>query len=154
MADVYSKLKELGIELTETPKPLGSYIPSLITSRLIFVSGQLPIKNGDMLYTGKLGLDLSLEDGILSARQAAINSISVLENSLHSLNSISRIVKLTGYVASGEGFNQQADVINGASNLFYEIFGEKGRHARAAVGVYELPMNAPVEIEVIAELEN
>ena len=134
--------------------PLGSYKLAVISGNLIFVSGQLPLKDAKLLYKGKVGVDLSVEQGMEAARVAAINSVSAMKNELGDLNRITRIVKITGYVSSGAGFDMQAKVINGASDLFYEIFGDIGRHARAAVGVYELPLGSPVEIEVTAEISS
>ncbi len=134
--------------------PLGSYLPAVISGNLIFVSGQLPLKDGNLLHKGKVGVDLSVEQGIEAARVAAINSVLVMKSELGDLNRITRIVKVAGYVSSGTGFDMQAKVVNGASDLLYEIFGDIGRHARAAVGVYELPLGAPVEIELIAEISS
>jgi enamine deaminase RidA (YjgF/YER057c/UK114 family) len=151
---VEEKLKELGIEIPQVTAPLGSYRPAVISDKLIFVSGQLPLKEGRLVFKGKVGAEVSIEDGIQAARIAAINSVSILKNELGDLNRITRIVKVTGYVSCAPGFDMQAQVINGASDFFYEIFGEMGRHARAAVGVYELPLGAPVEIEVIAEISS
>ncbi len=148
------KLKELGIVIPQISAPLGSYRPAAVSGNLIFVSGQLPIKEGRLLYKGKVGGEVSLEEGIEAAKVAAINTLSVMKGELGNLNRIGRIVKVTGYVSSASGFDLQAKVVNGASDLFYEVFGEEGRHARAAVGVYELPLGAPVEIEVIAEISS
>jgi enamine deaminase RidA (YjgF/YER057c/UK114 family) len=148
------KLKELGIEIPQVSAPLGSYKPAIVSGNLIFVSGQLPIREGQLLYKGKVGGEVSLEEGIEAAKVAAINTLSVMKGELGNLNRIGRIVKVTGYVSSAPGFELQAKVINGASDLFYEVFGDEGRHARAAVGVYELPLGAPVEIEAIAEISS
>jgi enamine deaminase RidA (YjgF/YER057c/UK114 family) len=142
----------LEIELSSPPGPQGTYEPAVISGKLIFVSGQLPLKGGKLLYRGKLGSEISIEEGIEAARLAAINSLSVMQSELGDLGRIKRIVKLTGYVSSALGFNMQAKVLNGASQFFYEVFGDMGRHARSAVGVYELPLEAPIEIEVIAEI--
>jgi enamine deaminase RidA (YjgF/YER057c/UK114 family) len=152
MPRVEERLRELGIEIFPPPTPQGAYQPAVISGNLIFISGQLPLKEGELLYRGKVGNEISIEEGIQAARLAALNSLSVMKSELGDLGRIRRIVKVTGYVASASGFNMQAKVINGASQLFYDIFGEMGRHARAAVGVYELPLGAPVEIEVIAEI--
>lgn len=149
---IEQRLKEMGIKIEEVPDPLGAYRPCVISAGMIYISGQLPLKSGKLVYSGKVGDDLTIEEGREAARLAAINCISVLKSELDDLRKVARIVKLTGYVASAEGFTEQADVVNGASELFHGIFGEKGVHARAAVGVYELPKGAPVEIEVIAEL--
>lgn len=149
---IEQKLKELGITIEDVPKPLGAYRPCARSGNLIFVSGQLPIKNGKLLYKGKVDSGLSVEEAKSAAKVAAINSLSVLKSDVGNLDNVKRIVKVTGYVASSEGFDQQANVVNGASELYYEVFGEKGVHARAAVGVFELPLGSPVEIEVIVEI--
>lgn len=149
---IEQKLKELGITIEDVPKPLGAYTPSVRSGNLIFVSGQLPIKNGKLLYKGKVDSGLSVEEAKSAAKAAAINSLSVLKSDVGNLDNVKRIVKVTGYVASSEGFDQQANVVNGASELYYEVFGGKGVHARAAVGVFELPLGSPVEIEVIVEI--
>ncbi len=132
--------------------PLGSYRPCVVSGNYIYVSGQLPLKNGELLLKGVVGEDVSLEEAVQAARACAINSLAVLKNETGDLNRIKKIVKVTGYVASSENFYKQADVINGASNLYFDVFGEKGVHARAAVGVYKLPINAPVEVDLIAEI--
>lgn len=150
---IENKLKELGIELSGVPTPLGAYKPCVRTSNLLYISGQLPIKDGTLLYSGKVGDEVSAEQGKQAARQAAINCVSVLKHELGQLEHVNRIVKVTGYIASAQGFGEQADVVNGASELFFDVFGEKGVHARVAVGVFELPKGSPVEIEVIAEIE-
>ena len=132
--------------------PLGSYRPCVVSGNYIYVSGQLPLKNGELLLKGVVGEDVSLEEAVQAARACAINSLAILKNETGDLNRIKKIVKVTGYVASSENFYQQADVINGASNLYFDVFGEKGVHARAAVGVYKLPINAPVEVDLIVEI--
>ncbi|HEX3034696.1 MAG TPA: RidA family protein [Thermodesulfobacteriota bacterium] len=152
MAKVEERLKELGIEIAESPAPLGAYKPAVVSTNFIFISGQLPLKGGKLLHKGKVGAGVSIEEGAEAARLAAINSLSIMKSELGNLDRVKRIVKMTGYVASAEGFDMQAKVVNGASEFFYQVFGENGRHARAAVGVYELPLGAPVEIEVIAEI--
>ena len=149
--DIEENLEKLQIVLPEVATPLGSYRPCVVSGNYIYVSGQLPIKEGELLYKGKVGEDISLEDAIEAARICAINSLAILKNATLDLNNIKKIVKVTGYVASSENFYKQADVINGASNLYFEVFGEKGVHARAAVGVYQLPINSPVEVDLIAE---
>lgn len=147
-------LKKIGIDLPEQPKALGSYRPCVISGDMVYVSGQLPIKNGQLAFQGKLGDELSTEQGKEAARVAVINCISVLKHELGQLDRIKKIVKVTGYISSSEGFTDQADVLNGASDLLFDVFGDKGIHARAAVGVYELPKGSPVEIELIAETES
>lgn len=148
---IEEKLAELGIELAEEIPALGSYIPATVSGNLIFVSGQLPVKKGKLLFLGKVGSDLAVEDGYEAARLAAINGLSVISHTLEDLRQLSRIVKVTGYVASAPGFTEQHRVVNGASELFSDILSENGRHARVAVGVPALPMDSPVEIEIIAE---
>jgi enamine deaminase RidA (YjgF/YER057c/UK114 family) len=151
VAKVEERLKELGIVLGAVPTPVGSYKPAVVSGSHIYVSGQLPIVEGRLAVSGRLGEDLALEEGIGAARIAAINTVAVLKKYISDLDRVRRIVKVTGYVASARGFHMQAQVVNGASDLYYEVFGERGRHARAAVGVSELPLGAPVEIELIAE---
>ncbi len=151
---IIQKLKELGIELTETPAALGSYIPSNFTGNILYISGQLPVKSGKLEYEGKVGSDLTVEDGYEAAKLSAINSLSVIKSTIKDFRMLNKIVKVTGYVASAPGFSKQADVINGASDLFFELLGDKGSHARVAVGVSELPLNSPVEIEVVAEISS
>ena len=152
MGKAEDRLKELGIQLPDVPVPLGSYKPASTSGNLIFVSGQLPLVGGQLLHEGKVGADISVEEGMNAARVCCINALAVICKELGSLDRVKKIVKLTGYVSSSPGFSKQANVVNGASDIFYEVFGDDGRHARAAVGVSELPMNAPVEVEVIAEI--
>jgi len=149
---VEDRLKELGVELGGAPTPLGAYVPAVLSGRHIYVSGQLPIVNGKLAFAGRVGGDITLAEGVEAARIAAINSISVLKGYLSNLDRVRRIVKVTGHIASAEGFTEQAQVLNGASDLYFQVFGESGRHARAALGAYELPLGAPVEIELIAEI--
>ena len=146
------RLKELGIDIPDIASPLGSYKPASVTGSLLFVSGQLPLSGGKLVFEGKVGADVSLEDAARAARQSAINVLAVLKKELGTLDNVKKIVKVTGYVASAPGFTAQAGVLNGASDLFFDVFGEEGRHARAAVGVSELPLNAPVEVEIVAEI--
>jgi len=146
------KLEELGIELPGIPKPLGSYVPFVKTGNLIYLSGMLPLKDGKLLKTGRLGESISLEDAVLCARTAAINALTVLKSAAGSLDLIKQCVKITGFIASASDFTDQPKVLNGASDLMFEVFGEAGRHARAALGVNVLPMNAPVEVEFIFEV--
>ena len=146
------KLKNLGIELPEAPSPLGSYIPIVRTGNLLFLSGVLPLRNGKLMRTGRVGESVSLDEARDDARTAAINALSVLKANIGSLNKVKRCVKITGYVASAPDFTEQPKVLNAASDLMFEIFGEAGRHARAAIGVNVLPLNSPVEIEFIFEV--
>ncbi len=147
---IEKKLAELGIELAEKVPALGSYVPATVSGNLIFVSGQLPVQEGKLVFMGKVGSDLTVENGYEAARLAAINGLSVISHTVD-LSRLSRIVKVTGYVASAPGFTEQHKVVNGASEFFSDVLSENGRHARVAVGVPALPMDSPVEIEIIAE---
>jgi enamine deaminase RidA (YjgF/YER057c/UK114 family) len=147
------RLKELGHELPPAPGPLGSYVPAAKSGNLLFISGMLPLKEGSLTRTGKVGMDLSVEEGKEHARTAAFNALSVLREYAGSLDNVIRCVKVTGYISSAPGFTGQPAVLNGASDLMAEVFGEAGKHARVAVGVSELPMNSPVEVEFIFELK-
>ncbi len=148
---IEEKLAELGIDLAEEVPALGSYVPATESGNLIFVSGQLPVEKGKLIFMGKVGSDLTVEEGYEAARLAAINGLSVISHTLEGLRQLNRIVKVTGYVASAPGFTEQHKVVNGASEFFSEILSENGRHARVAVGVSALPMDSPVEIEIVAE---
>jgi enamine deaminase RidA (YjgF/YER057c/UK114 family) len=147
------KLKELGIELPGVPQPLGSYVPSVRTGNLVFISGMLPLKDGALVKTGKLGAAIDINEGAELARLAAINGLAVLRAEAGSLDNVTRCVKVSGSIASAIGFNDQPKVLNGASELMAEVFGKAGMHARAAIGVNELPMDSPVEIEFIFEVK-
>jgi enamine deaminase RidA (YjgF/YER057c/UK114 family) len=146
------RIKELGIELPLVPRPLGSYVSAVRTGKLLFLSGVLPLKLGKINRTGKVGADLTTEEASEEARTAALNALSVLRAECDTLDNVSRCVKITGYIASAPDFTEQPRVLNGASDLMAQIFGEAGRHARAAVGVSVLPMDSPVEIEFIFEI--
>ena len=150
---VYDRLSELGLELPAAPKPAGAYVPAKISRGLIFAFGQTPTVEGKNVYEGKVGKEVSEEDAYAAARLAALNCVAELHYVLGDLGRVREIIKVTGYVASAPGFGQQPRVVNGASELFQELWGENGRHARAAIGVAELPFDGPVEIEVIAEID-
>lgn len=143
------KLRELGIELLEAPSPLGSYVPVMRTGNLVFLSGILPLVKGKLLRQGRVGESVSLDEAREDARIATINALSILKAHIGSLDKIKSCVKITGYVASAPDFTEQPKVLNAASDLLFEIFGESGRHVRAAVGVNVLPLNSPLEIEFI-----
>lgn len=147
------KLKEMNIVLPKVPRPVATYIPAVRTGNLLFLSGMLPFKNGEMVYIGKVGARIKEEVGYEAARLATLNALAVINEELGSLDHIKRIVRLTGYVASAAGFSRQPAVINGASDILVQIFGEAGRHTRVSVGVSELPMDSPVEIELIVEVK-
>lgn len=145
------KLKSLGITLPVPPKPAGSYIPVVISGNLAFVSGQIPMQDGKVAFTGKVLSDITLEDAQNAARICAINILAQLKASLGSLDRISKIVRVSGFVNSTSDFTEHPKIINAASDLFFEIFGEKGKHSRIAVGVSSLPLNSTVEIDMIVE---
>jgi enamine deaminase RidA (YjgF/YER057c/UK114 family) len=146
------RLASLGIELPAPPSPLGSYVPAVTSGSLVFLSGMLPLKEGRLVSTGKLGAGISTEEGAALTRLAAINALCVLKAHLGSLDMVSRCVRICGYIASSQGFTEQPSVLNGASDLMAEVFGEAGRHARAAVGVSVLPLDSPVEVEFVFEV--
>ncbi len=145
------RLKDLGYELPAVPRPAGSYVPATRTGSLVFTAGQLPFKQGALAYVGKVGGEVSAEEAKEAARLCAINALAAVEAEA-GLKNVRRVVKVTGYVSSATGFNDQPMVLNGASELLGEVFGEKGVHARSAVGVAELPLDAPVEVELVVEL--
>ncbi len=151
--NVEERLKEMNIVIPQVTRPLASYVPAIAAGSLVFVSGQLPMSEGSLLYSGKVGVDLSIEEGEEAARQAMINCLAALFGMLGDWEALDRIVKVTGYIQCREDFTQQPRVLNGASNLLEQIFGDKGLHARAAVGVNALPLNAACEVELIAKLK-
>ena len=148
--DVYDKLRDIGASIPDLPKPVATYEPAVLMNDLVFASGQTGKENGKLKYIGKVDKDVSVDEGKESARLAALNCLAEIQHVIGDLNKIRKILKVTGYVASSKDFGYQPQVVEGASALLGEIFGDKGRHARAAVGVAELPFNAPVEIEIIA----
>jgi enamine deaminase RidA (YjgF/YER057c/UK114 family) len=150
---IEEKLNELGITVPPAPKPLAAYIPALKVDNLIFTSGQLPFADGEIIYTGKVGTDLNDDDARKAAQLCVINCLSAVKSVIGDLNKIRQIVKLTVFVNSSEGFNDQPKIANGASELLEKIFGVNGKHARSAVGVNELPLNSAVEIEMVAKVE-
>jgi len=147
-----SRLAELGIELPSVPAPAGAYVPALISGSLVFTAGQLPFVDGALPATGKVGAGVSAEDAKAYARTAAVNALAAARGVLGSLDRVTRVVKVVGFVASDPSFTGQPGVINGASELLGEVFGaEAGAHARSAVGVAVLPLDSPVEVELILE---
>ncbi|MEW2384991.1 RidA family protein [Micromonospora sp. NPDC047707] len=151
MTGPHAKLAELGHELPEVVPPVASYVPAVQSGQHVYVSGQLPMAEGKLLATGKVGAGVSADQAKDLARRCALNSLAAID-SLVGLENVVKVVKLVGFVASAPGFTGQPAVVNGASDLFGAVFGEAGRHARSAVGVAELPLDAPVEIEVIVEV--
>jgi enamine deaminase RidA (YjgF/YER057c/UK114 family) len=146
-----ARLAQLGVTLPETVAPLASYLSAVRTGDLVYTSGQLPMENGSLARTGKVGAEVSPEDGTVLARICALNALAAVD-SLVGIDAVTRVVKVVGFVASAPGFNGQPSVVNGASDLLAQVFGEKGAHARSAVGVVELPLDAPVEVELIVEV--
>jgi enamine deaminase RidA (YjgF/YER057c/UK114 family) len=145
-------LAALGLELPPVPTPAASYVPATRSGNLIFTAGQLPFTEGELLATGKVDDTVRPEVATEAARLCALNALAAAAAEAGSLDNIRRVVKVTGFVASAPGFTGQPGVINGASDLLGEVFGENGLHARSAVGVAELPLGAPVEVEVIVEI--
>ena len=151
MTDPFSRLSELGISLPKVTPPLAAYIPAVQTGNLVFVSGQVPMDNGQVIATGKVGAEVTPERAKELAARCALNALAALDN-LVGLGRVVRIVKVVGFVAAAEGFTGAPGVINGASEFLVDVFGDAGRHARSAVGVFELPLGVPVEVELIAEV--
>ena len=147
---IEEKIKSLGITLPNPPTPAGSYIPAIKTGNLLFISGQIPMEEGKVLFTGKV-TDENLETAQKSARMCAINLLAQIKRELGSLDKVKKIVRLSGFVNSDAEFYQHPKVINAASDLFFEIFGDKGKHSRIAVGVACLPLNSMTEIDAIIE---
>lgn len=152
--DIEQRLSELGIELPEVSAPVANYVNAVRTGNLLFLAGKGPRKPDGSYITGRVGVDLTLVEGQEAARLTGVNQLAVLKAELGDLNKIKRIVKVTGMVNSAPGFGNQPEVINGFSDLMVEVFGEKGKHARAAVGMASLPRNIAVEIEMIVEIED
>jgi enamine deaminase RidA (YjgF/YER057c/UK114 family) len=148
---VSAKLKELGIELPDVVPPLAAYVPAVRTGNLVYTAGQLPMDAGKLLQAGKVGAEVTPEDAKVLARVCALNALAAV-HSLVGIDSVTRVVKVVGFVASAPGFNGQPGVVNGASELFGEVFGDAGAHSRSAVGASELPLDAPVEVELIVEV--
>jgi enamine deaminase RidA (YjgF/YER057c/UK114 family) len=146
------KLKQMGVTIPEVVKPLAAYIPATQIGNLVMTSGQVPISNGTVMYSGKIGKDLTEEEGMKAAKLCALNCLSAIRSVIGSLDKIKRVVKLTVFVSSAEGFTAQPKVANGASEFIGEVFGDAGKHVRSAVGVSELPLNSAVEIEMVVEV--
>jgi len=146
-----ARISELGLALPEVVAPLASYVPAVRTGDLVYTAGQLPMQAGKLMGTGKLGAEVTPDEGKVLARICALNALAAVD-SLVGIDSVTRVVKVVGFVASAPGFNGQPSVINGASDLLAEVFGDRGAHARSAVGVSELPLYAPVEVELIVEV--
>lgn len=147
-------IKQMGLVLPEAPKPVASYVPSVRTGNLIFTSGQICLEKGEVKYKGKVGRELTVEQGAEAAKLCCLNCLAVLKASIGDLDRIKRVVKVVGFVNSAPGFSLQPKVINGASDLLVQVFGETGRHARSAVGCSELPMDTATEVELVVEVSD
>jgi len=154
MSDAAERLAALGLTLPPVAAPVAAYVPAVRTGSYVYTSGQLPTVDGKLPAVGKVGDEVSAQDAAGMARTCALNALAAAASAAGGLEAIRRIVKVTGFVASAPGFGGQAQVINGASELLIEVLGEDGKHARSAVGVAELPLNAPVEVELIAEVRD
>ena len=152
MGKIEARLIELGIQIPDVPKPVAAYIPAKKTGNLVFTAGQLPMVNGELISKGLLGQDVEIEEANKAARICALNALAAIKGVIGDLDQIKQIVRVVGYVASIPTFTQQPAIVNGASELLVEIFGENGKHARSAVGMAVLPLNASVEIELTVEV--
>lgn len=146
------RLADLGLTLPTVVKPLAAYVPAVRTGNLVYTAGQLPLESGELVATGKVGATVTPEVAKAAARVCALNALAAVD-SLVGIDNVARVVKVVGFVASAPGFNGQPGVVNGASEFLGEVFGEAGAHARSAVGVSELPLDAPVEVELIVEVQ-
>ena len=149
---IEKRLKELGIIIPNAPKPAGSYIPVVLSGKLAFVSGQIPIKDGQVVYQGKVGDSQSIDDAQEAAKLCVINGLAQIEAYCGTLDNLEKIIKISGFVNSTKDFTEHPKVINAASDLLMKIFDEKGRHSRIAIGVSSLPLNATVEIDMVVEI--
>ncbi|MFG2087171.1 MULTISPECIES: RidA family protein [unclassified Spirillospora] len=152
MSTPEERIRELGLELPEVVPPVASYVPTARTGSLVYTSGQVPLVKGELGLTGKVGAEVGADEAARQARICALNCIAALKAELGDLSRVVRIVKVVGFVASAPGFHGQPQVVNGASDLLAEVFGDAGKHARSAVGVAVLPLDVPVEVELIAEV--
>jgi enamine deaminase RidA (YjgF/YER057c/UK114 family) len=150
---VETRLGELGLELPEVATPAGSYVPAVISGNLVFTAGQIPLVDGKLMAEGRLGAEISPEEGKQIAQRCALNAIAAVKSVLGDLGRVKRVVKVVGFVASTPEFTAQPSVVNGASELLQAAFEDAGIHARSAVGVAVLPLNSPVEVELIVEFE-
>ena len=149
---IEDKLASLGITLPSPPAPAGSYVPVVVSHNFAFVAGQIPSEGGQVKFRGKVGRNLSIEAGQQAARLCTINALAQLKSALGSLDRVKRVIKVTGFVSCDPSFADQPKVVNGASDLLVEVFGENGKHARSAVGVSSLPLDSAVEVEFIVEV--
>ena len=153
MGNYEERLKALGVIIPEAPKPVAAYVPAKQVGKLVFTAGQLPMVNGELISKGLLGQDVEIDEANKAARICAVNALAAIKGLIGDLDQIQQIVRVVGYVASVPTFTEQPAVVNGASELLLEIFGENGKHARSAVGMAVLPLNASVEIELTVEVK-
>ena len=151
---IEERLKELGIVIPTAPKPAGSYIPVTVSGKLAFISGQIPIKDGKVVYHGKIGDTQTIEEAQKASKLCIINGLAQIRAYCNTLDNVEKIIKISGFVNSVQDFTEHPKVINAASDLLVEIFGEKGKHSRIAIGVSSLPLNATVEIDMLVELSS
>lgn len=147
-----ARLADLGLELPAVVPPVGSYVPAVVSGSYVYTSGQVPVVDGELAVTGRLGVDVDVDDAKQAARTCTLNALAAVRSVVGDLGNVKRVVKVVGYVNSAPDFSQQPQVMNGASELLGEVFGEIGQHARSAVGVAALPLNAPVEVELVVEV--
>ncbi|MCA1823972.1 MAG: RidA family protein [Mycobacteriales bacterium] len=152
MGDPDARLRELGLALPDVVPPVAAYVPAVRSGDLVWTSGQLPMVNGQLAATGLVGGDVDADTAKGLARTCALNALAAIRAEVGALSAVRRVVKVVGFVASAPGFSGQPGVVNGASELFGDVFGDAGRHARSAIGVASLPLNAPVEVEVVVEV--
>lgn len=148
---VESRLQELGFELPPVATPAGAYVPAIVSGNLVFTAGQIPLVNGQLMATGKVGAEIAPEHAKEIAARCALNALAAIKSVIGDLDRVTRVVKVVGFVASTPDFTGQPGVLNGASELIGQVFGDAGRHARSAVGVASLPLDAPVEVELVVE---
>lgn len=152
MSAAEDRLAELGLAVPEVAKPVAAYVPAVVSGDLVFTSGQLPMKNGELMVTGKVGGEVSVEEAVACAQQCALNAIAAVKSMVGDLDRVAQVVKVVAFVASTPDFTGQPGVANGASELFGTVFGDAGVHARSAVGVPVLPLDAPVEVEIVVRV--
>jgi enamine deaminase RidA (YjgF/YER057c/UK114 family) len=150
--EIEKNMRGLGLELPEVPKPVASYVPAVRSGNYVYTSGQVPFVKGELMHRGKLGGDLTIEQGYECARVTAMNCLAAVKSVIDDLDLVKQIVRLTGFINSAPGFTDQPKVLNGASDLLVEIFGERGKHSRLAIGTSELPLGAPLEIDIVVEI--
>ncbi len=146
------RLAELGLTIPPVAAPVAAYVPAVRTGSYVYTAGQLPLRDGELIHTGKVGAGVSPEEGYECARQCALNALAAISSQVGDLSAITRVVKLVGFVSSDPAFTAQPQVVNGASEMLGQIFGDIGQHARSAVGVPVLPLDAPVEVELVVEV--